>query len=132
MACLPLESREASTRGSSRAAPPEQLAQLNRSLYSAWRIGSFSSWPPACMEAPDRDAPAMPDAGEPGSGSLPFHVVRGPAPACMRSSKTGRGQGELEALVEPALKAYGLPSTGGTSPRLSWSGCCRPIWMAPG
>lgn len=92
MACLPLESREASTQGSSRAAPPEQLAQLNRSLYSAWRIGSFSGLAAGMhMEAPDRDALAMPDAGEPGSGFFAFHAALGPVPVCMPSSRTGHG-----------------------------------------
>src|SRR5690606_24028290 len=39
MACLPLESRESNAQGPGRATPPQQLSQLNRSLYSAWRIG---------------------------------------------------------------------------------------------
>lgn len=111
MACLPLESREASTQGSSRAAPPEQLAQLNRSLYSAWRIGSFSGLAAGMhMEAPDRDALAMPDAGEPGSGFFAF--PRGArAGTCLHAilEDWARGKGELAQLVEPALKAYGLP-----------------------
>lgn len=62
------------------------------------------------MEAPDRDALAMPDAGEPGSGFFAF--PRGArAGTCLHAilEDWARGKGELTQLVEPALKAYGLP-----------------------
>lgn len=111
MACLPLEVREASAQGPGRAAPPQQLSQLNRSLYSAWRIGSFSGLAAGMhMEAPDRDALAIPDAGEPGSGFFAF--PRGArAGTCLHAilEDWARGKAELPALVEPALQAYGLP-----------------------
>ena len=111
MACLPLESREANAQGPGRAAPPQQLSQLNRSLHSAWRIGSFSGLAAGMhMEAPDRDALAIPDAGEPGSGFFAF--PRGArAGTCLHAilEDWARGKGELESLVEPALQAYGLP-----------------------
>src|SRR5690606_11921128 len=113
-ACLALESREASAEGSLRAAAPQQLAQLERSLHSAWRIGSFSGLAAGMhMEAPDRDALAIPDAGEPGSGFFAF--PRGArAGTCLHAilEDWARGKGELEALVEPALQAYGLPLEG--------------------
>ena len=111
MACLRLEQREASAQGPGRAAPPEQLSQLNRSLHSAWRIGSFSGLAAGMhMEAPDRDALAIPDAGEPGSGFFAF--PRGArAGTCLHAilEDWARGKGELAELVEPALQAYGLP-----------------------
>src|SRR5690606_14739927 len=110
-ACLALESREASAEGSLRAAAPQQLAQLERSLHSAWRIGSFSGLAAGMhMEAPDRDALAMPDAGEPGSGFFAF--PRGArAGTCLHAilEDWARGKGALPELVEPALQAYGLP-----------------------
>ncbi|MGK9066913.1 exodeoxyribonuclease V subunit beta [Stutzerimonas chloritidismutans] len=111
IACLPLESREASAQGPGRAAPPRHLSQLNRSLHSAWRIGSFSGLAAGMhMEAPDRDALAMPDAGEPGTGFFAF--PRGArAGTCLHAilEDWARGKGELAQLVEPALQAYGLP-----------------------
>ncbi|MCQ4324158.1 exodeoxyribonuclease V subunit beta [Stutzerimonas stutzeri] len=112
MACLPLEAREASAEGSHRAAAPQRLAQLERSLHSAWRIGSFSGLAAGLhMEAPDRDALAMPDAGEPGSGFFAF--PRGArAGTCLHAilEDWARGKGALAELVEPALKAHGLPA----------------------
>ena len=111
MACLPLELREASAQGAGRAAAPQQLSQLNRSLHSAWRIGSFSGLAAGMhMEAPDRDALAIPSAGEPGSGFFAF--PRGArAGTCLHAilEDWARGKGELAELVEPALQAYGLP-----------------------
>lgn len=87
------------------------MSQLNRNLHSAWRIGSFSGLAAGMhMEAPDRDALAIPDAGEPGSGFFAF--PRGArAGTCLHAvlEDWARGKGELEALVEPALQAYGLP-----------------------
>ncbi len=110
-ACLPLETREASTGGSARASAPQQLAQLERSLHSAWRIGSFSGLAAGMhMEAPDRDALAMPDAGEPGSGFFAF--PRGArAGTCLHAilEDWARGKAALDELVEPALQAHGLP-----------------------
>lgn len=111
MACLPLEQREANAQGPGRAAPPAQLSQLNRSLHSAWRIGSFTGLAAGMhMEAPDRDALAIPSAGEPGSGFFAF--PRGArAGTCLHAilEDWARGKGELPELVEPALQAYGLP-----------------------
>ncbi|QGZ28864.1 exodeoxyribonuclease V subunit beta [Stutzerimonas stutzeri] len=111
MACLPLEPREACAQGQGRALPPQQLSSLNRSLHSAWRIGSFSGLAAGMhMEAPDRDALAMPDAGEPGSGFFAF--PRGArAGTCLHAilEDWARGKGALAALVEPALQAHGLP-----------------------
>ncbi|EHY77724.1 exodeoxyribonuclease V subunit beta [Stutzerimonas stutzeri ATCC 14405 = CCUG 16156] len=111
MACLPLEVREASAQGPGRAAAPQQLSQLTRSLHSAWRIGSFSGLAAGMhMEAPDRDALAIPDAGEPGSGFFAF--PRGArAGTCLHAilEDWARGKGDLPELVEPALQAYGLP-----------------------
>ncbi len=111
IACLPLETREANAQGPGRAAPPGSLSQLNRTLYSAWRIGSFSGLAAGMhMEAPDRDALAIPDAGEPGSGFFAF--PRGArAGTCLHAilEDWARGKGDLPELVEPALQAYGLP-----------------------
>ncbi|WP_415846067.1 exodeoxyribonuclease V subunit beta [Stutzerimonas zhaodongensis] len=111
IACLPLETREANAQGPGRAAPPGSLSQLNRTLYSAWRIGSFSGLAAGMhMEAPDRDALAIPDAGEPGSGFFAF--PRGArAGTCLHAilEDWARGKGDLPELVEPALQAFGLP-----------------------
>ncbi len=112
LACLPLESRESSAQGPGRATPPQQLSQLNRSLYSAWRIGSFSGLAAGLhMEAPDRDALAMPDAAEPGSGFFAF--PRGArAGTCLHAILEDwvRGKGSLQERVEVGLQAYGLPA----------------------
>ncbi|MCQ4235894.1 PD-(D/E)XK nuclease family protein, partial [Pseudomonas stutzeri] len=110
-ACLPLETREASTADSLRAVAPRQLARLERSLHSAWRIGSFSGLAAGLhMEAPDRDALVMPDAAEPGSGFFAF--PRGArAGTCLHAilEDWARGRGALAERVEPALQAFGLP-----------------------
>ena len=105
------ETAEASAEGQSRAEPPAALARLPRSLHSAWRIGSFSGLAAGMhMEAPDRDALALPDPGQPGAG---FHAFpRGArAGTCLHGilEDWARGKGPVEALVAPALKAYGLP-----------------------
>jgi len=119
LACLPLETRESSAQGPGRATPPQQLSQLNRSLYSAWRIGSFSGLAAGMhMEAPDRDALAMPDAAEPGSGFFAF--PRGArAGTCLHAILEDwvRGKGQLAELVESGLQAYGL--------RADWSEIAR-------
>lgn len=111
MACLPLEAREANAQGPGRATPPQQLSQLNRNLHSAWRIGSFSGLAAGMhMEAPDRDALAIPDAGEPGSGFFAF--PRGArAGTCLHAilEDWARDKGALAELIEPALQAFGLP-----------------------
>ncbi|NHW00662.1 exodeoxyribonuclease V subunit beta [Stutzerimonas degradans] len=110
-ACLPLESHEASTANNLRAVAPRQLARLERSLHSAWRIGSFSGLAAGLhMEAPDHDALAMPDAAEPGSGFFAF--PRGArAGTCLHAilEDWARGRGALAERVEPALQAFGLP-----------------------
>ncbi|MHB0765664.1 exodeoxyribonuclease V subunit beta [Stutzerimonas sp. NM35] len=112
LACLPLETRESSAQGPGRATAPRQLSQLNRSLYSAWRIGSFSGLAAGMhMEAPDRDALAMPDAAEPGSGFFAF--PRGArAGTCLHAILEDwvRGKGTLAERVEAGLQAYGLPA----------------------
>jgi exodeoxyribonuclease V beta subunit len=111
MACLPLETRAVSAQGPGRAAAPGQLSRLDRSLHSAWRIGSFSGLAAGMhMEAPDRDALALPDSGEPGSGFFAF--PRGArAGTCLHAilEDWARGKGALADLLEPALQAYGLP-----------------------
>ncbi|MBB3103294.1 exodeoxyribonuclease V subunit beta [Azomonas macrocytogenes] len=111
MACLELETRDASAAGPGRAAPAQQLSVLPRTLYSAWRIGSFSGLAAGQhMEAPDRDALALPDPGEPGTGFFAF--PRGArAGTCLHAimESWARGKGTLDELIEPALKAHGLP-----------------------
>ncbi len=102
---------EATAQGQIRARPPQRLAELTRSLYSAWRIGSFSGLAAGKhMEAPDRDSLSMPDASEPGAG---FHAFpRGArSGTCLHAilESWARGKGRLETLVEPALEAHGLP-----------------------
>jgi len=110
LARLPLLTKEAQTQGERRAAPPQQLAVLPRSLHSAWRIGSFSGLAAGQhMEAPDRDTLVMPDASEPGSGFFAF--PRGArAGTCLHAvlEDWARGKGELATLVEPALSGHGL------------------------
>ncbi|WP_137817641.1 exodeoxyribonuclease V subunit beta [Pseudomonas sp. 2FG] len=110
MAIQPLRATEASTAGEQRAPAPQQLATLQRSLHSAWRIGSFSGLAAGLhMEAPDRDGLVMPDASEPGAGFFGF--PRGArAGTCLHAVLEDwvRGKGELPQLVEHALKAHGL------------------------
>ncbi|WP_028238804.1 exodeoxyribonuclease V subunit beta [Stutzerimonas azotifigens] len=111
MALLAAETAEASADGSGRAAAPAYLAQLGRSLHSAWRIGSFSGLAAGMhMEAPDRDSLAMPDPAEPGSGFFAF--PRGArAGTCLHAilEDWARGKAPLAELVGPALQAHGLP-----------------------
>jgi exodeoxyribonuclease V beta subunit len=111
MAVLPLFTEQVSSIGEQRAAPPAQLASLQRSLYSAWRIGSFSGLAAGMhMEAPDRDALVMPAASDPGTGFFAF--PRGArAGTCLHAilEDWARGKGPLSALVEPALSGHGLP-----------------------
>ncbi|QQN49162.1 exodeoxyribonuclease V subunit beta [Stutzerimonas balearica] len=110
LACLPLQAHEASAAGNLRAEPPRRLAELGRSLHSAWRIGSFSGLAAGLhMEAPDRDALAMPDPAEPGSGFFAF--PRGArAGTCLHAilEDWARGKAPLAELVEPALADHGL------------------------
>ena len=105
-----LREQEASTVGEHRAAPPEQLGKLNRSLYSAWRVGSFSGLAAGMhMETADRDGLVMPDASEPGSGFYAF--PRGArAGTCLHAilEDWARGKGALADLVAPTLTAHGL------------------------
>ncbi|MBB6342751.1 exodeoxyribonuclease V beta subunit [Pseudomonas fluvialis] len=111
MAVLPLQMAEASAAGESRAEPPQQLAQLSRSLTSAWRMGSFSGLAAdQHHEAPDRDQLAAPASREPGSGFFAF--PRGArAGTCLHAILEDwmRGKGELAALVEQQLQEHGLP-----------------------
>lgn len=107
---LPLLLSEASAAGEQRAQPPARLAHFERSLHSAWRIGSFSGLAAGMhMEAPDRDGLVMPDASEPGAGFFGF--PRGArAGTCLHAVLEDwmRGKGELPHLVENALNAHGL------------------------
>lgn len=110
MAVQALRDTEASAAGERRAAPPAQLGQLKRSLYSAWRVGSFSGLAAGMhMEAPDRDGLVMPDASEPGSGFYAF--PRGArAGTCLHAilEDWARGKGTLTDLVAPALSGHGI------------------------
>ncbi|VXA98568.1 RecBCD enzyme subunit RecB [Pseudomonas sp. 8AS] len=110
IARVPLWNREASAAGEQRAVPPARLQQFQRSLHSAWRIGSFSGLAAGMhMEAPDRDGLVMPDASEPGSGFFAF--PRGArAGTCLHAilEDWARGKAPLAELVEPALTAHGI------------------------
>ncbi|WP_027896364.1 exodeoxyribonuclease V subunit beta [Zestomonas thermotolerans] len=101
---------EASAGGEQRAEAPRQLAVLDRPLSSAWRVGSFSGLAAGRhMEAPDRDALALPSASEPGTGIFAF--PRGArAGTCLHAilEDWARGKGELDALVTSQLSAHGL------------------------
>jgi exodeoxyribonuclease V beta subunit len=115
MAVQPLREREASAAGERRAAAPQQLEQLHRSLYSAWRIGSFSGLAAGMhMEAPDRDGLQMPAASEPGTGFFAF--PRGArAGTCLHAilEDWARGKAPLAELIEPALSGHGISSDWG-------------------
>ncbi|UUY09364.1 exodeoxyribonuclease V subunit beta [Pseudomonas sp. J452] len=110
IARVPLLNREACAAGEQRATPPARLQQFQRSLHSAWRIGSFSGLAAGMhMEAPDRDGLVMPDASEPGSGFFAF--PRGArAGTCLHAilEDWARGKAPLADLVEPALSAHGI------------------------
>ncbi|MBS7664424.1 exodeoxyribonuclease V subunit beta [Pseudomonas lalucatii] len=110
MAVQPLLEQESSAAGERRAPAPEQLASLQRSLHSAWRIGSFSGLAAGMhMEAPDRDHLAMPDASEPGGGFFAF--PRGArAGTCLHAilEDWARGKAALAELVAPALNGHGI------------------------
>jgi exodeoxyribonuclease V beta subunit len=110
IARVPLWQREATAGGEQRAQQPARLQPFNRSLHSAWRIGSFSGLAAGLhMEAPDRDNLAMPDASEPGSGFFAF--PRGArAGTCLHAilEDWARGKGELAELVAPTLTAHGI------------------------
>src|SRR5690606_8777057 len=101
---------EASAAGEQRAAAPQQLASLQRTLYSAWRIGSFSGLAAGLhMEAPDRDGLVLPDAAEPGSGFFAF--PRGArAGTCLQSilNDCARGRAPLPELVQPILSGHDI------------------------
>ncbi len=107
-----LRDSEASAAGEQRAPAPQQLSTLQRSLHSAWRIGSFSGLAAGMhMEAPDRDGLAMPDASEPGTGFFAF--PRGArAGTCLHAilEDWARGKAPLAELVEPGLSGHGLSS----------------------
>ncbi|SIS13411.1 DNA helicase/exodeoxyribonuclease V, beta subunit [Aquipseudomonas alcaligenes] len=101
---------EASAAGAGRAEPPQLQQVFNRSLGSAWRIGSFSGLAAGLhMEAPDRDALALVDASEPGAGFFAF--PRGArAGTCLHAILEDwmRGKGSLEQLVPLALQEHGI------------------------
>ncbi|GLK87443.1 exodeoxyribonuclease V subunit beta [Pseudomonas turukhanskensis] len=108
---VPLLNSEANAAGEQRAPAPQQLGQFDRSLHSAWRIGSFSGLSAGMhMEAPDRDNLSIPDASDPGLGFFAF--PRGArAGTCLHAvlEEWARGKGELPVLVEEALTDHGLP-----------------------
>ncbi|NQD91230.1 exodeoxyribonuclease V subunit beta, partial [Pseudomonas sp. CrR25] len=110
MAVQSLCEAEASVAGERRAPPPARLANLQRNLHSAWRIGSFSGLAAGLhMEAPDRDSLAIPDASEPGSGFFAF--PRGArAGTCLHAilEDWARGKAPLTELVAPALSGHGI------------------------
>ena len=127
---------------SSRVRPAPRAAAAQRA--SSWRSSAAASTAhgaSAASRAGRRHAHGSAGPRRPGdarcrrAGQRLLRLPRGArAGTCLHAilEDWARGKGELAELVEPALKAYGLPWTGGTSPRLSWSGCCRPIWTAPG
>lgn len=106
----PLRDTEASAAGEQRAPAPQQLATLQRSLHSAWRVGSFSGLAAGMhMEAPDRDGLVIPDASEPGSGFFAF--PRGArAGTCLHAilEDWARGKAALADLIEPGLSGHGI------------------------
>ncbi|MDA7086668.1 exodeoxyribonuclease V subunit beta [Pseudomonas sp. SA3-5] len=110
MAVQALRESEASAAGERRAPPPRQLDSMNRSLHSAWRIGSFSGLASGMhMEAPDRDSLVLPAASEPGSGFFAF--PRGArAGTCLHAilEDWARGKAPLAELIEPALRGHGI------------------------
>ncbi|MFZ3152544.1 exodeoxyribonuclease V subunit beta [Pseudomonas sp.] len=112
MTLQPLRAIEASAAGEQRAPAPQQLASLQRSLHSAWRVGSFSGLAAGMhMEAPDRDGLVMPDASEPGSGFFAF--PRGArAGTCLHAilEDWARGKAALADLIEPGLTGHGISS----------------------
>lgn len=112
MTLQPLRDSEASAAGEQRAPAPQQLASLQRSLHSAWRIGSFSGLAAGMhMEAPDRDGLVLPDASEPGTGFFAF--PRGArAGTCLHAilEDWARGKGALAELIEPGLSGHGISS----------------------
>ncbi|SEC93059.1 exodeoxyribonuclease V subunit beta [Pseudomonas anguilliseptica] len=112
MALQPLRESEANAAGEQRAPAPQQLATLQRSLHSAWRIGSFSGLAAGMhMEAPDRDGLVLPDASEPGTGFFAF--PRGArAGTCLHAilEDWARGKASLAELVEPGLSGHGISS----------------------
>ncbi|MGB4072153.1 exodeoxyribonuclease V subunit beta [Pseudomonas sp.] len=112
MAVQPLRAIEASAAGEQRAPAPQQLATLQRSLHSAWRIGSFSGLAAGMhMEVPDRDGLVMPAASEPGSGFFAF--PRGArAGTCLHAilEDWARGKAALNELIEPGLSGHGISS----------------------
>jgi exodeoxyribonuclease V beta subunit len=101
---------EAQAAGTGRAEPPQAQQLFERSLHSAWRIGSFSGLAAGLhMEAPDRDALALVDASEPGAGFFAF--PRGArAGTCLHAILEDwmRGKGSLEQLVPLALQEHGI------------------------
>ncbi|MFP6847904.1 MAG: UvrD-helicase domain-containing protein [Pseudomonas sp.] len=106
----PLRHVEASAAGEQRAPAPQQLSTLQRSLHSAWRVGSFSGLAAGMhMEAPDRDGLVMPDASEPGTGFFAF--PRGArAGTCLHAilEDWARGKAPLAELIEPGLSGHGI------------------------
>jgi exodeoxyribonuclease V beta subunit len=110
MSLQPLRHAEASAAGEQRAPAPQQLSTLQRSLHSAWRVGSFSGLAAGMhMEAPDRDGLVMPDASEPGSGFFAF--PRGArAGTCLHAilEDWARGKAPLAELIEPGLSGHGI------------------------
>ncbi|TIH10679.1 exodeoxyribonuclease V subunit beta [Pseudomonas leptonychotis] len=110
MSIQPLRDSEASAAGEQRAPAPQQLSTLQRSLHSAWRVGSFSGLAAGMhMEAPDRDGLVIPDASEPGTGFFAF--PRGArAGTCLHAilEDWARDKASLADLIEPGLSGHGI------------------------
>jgi exodeoxyribonuclease V beta subunit len=110
MALLPLREAEASAAGEQRCAPPQQLASLQRSLYSAWRMGSFSALTAGLhSEAPDRDLSAPTQVSEPGSGFFAF--PRGArAGVCLHAifEDWANDKGPLAERIPATLTEHGI------------------------
>ena len=92
--------------------------------------GSAASpaWPPACMEAPDRDAFFVPPATDPGAGFYGFPGAPVPAPACTRSWRTGcAARASWRTWCRCTCWATACRRTGRRSPSSSCAGAgCRP------
>jgi exodeoxyribonuclease V beta subunit len=106
----PLLLREAQASGEQRAQPPAALQHFTRSLYSSWRVGSFSGLAAGMhMETADRDGLQLPSSSEPGAGFYGF--PRGArAGTCLHAilEDWARGKGELSNLVAAGLVAHGI------------------------
>ncbi|TWH64616.1 DNA helicase/exodeoxyribonuclease V beta subunit [Azomonas agilis] len=111
MQLLALDQQPAQGQGEQRAAVELHLSLLNRPLYSAWRIGSFSGLAAGMhKEAPDYDAFSPLDTQDSGQG---FHgFARGArAGTCLHAilEHWALGKGALHELSLEALRDHGFP-----------------------